>query len=366
MSILSKGLRAGFGTLSKGLYAKYESALKEEEREAQYLRDQHLALFEDSLLRKRTEAFKEIDRKNDLAKIQEEAKLRETGLINVAREGSKIKLSEKSSGYRDGDRDVPMAEYEKMTPEQKATLVKESEYQFSTQKQAALNLNDLTREIENINLEKDSNEAYDVYSAYDPKFKELVSRADFKRDMKLYHVASKGGTPLSNKEKIDLYKVGSESWDKLFTDNPDEYKARVASAKGKTPEEKIRNARSGFISDIMNDPEFQSTTSVGAKARSIVDSKLTAQEQAFISKLASMPYEQAVKTVMDQERVTEPEARKALHEYDIDPPKGEQDSGTVGGGLLPKWEKPPWTEKLERADKEEDIQGLIKKGQGIY
>jgi hypothetical protein len=52
--MLKKGLRQGFGTLSKGLFRKYEHQLREEEADADLLRKQNLALYEDKLLTDRT------------------------------------------------------------------------------------------------------------------------------------------------------------------------------------------------------------------------------------------------------------------------------------------------------------------------
>lgn len=91
-SFLKKGLRAGFGTISKGLYSKYEHELKEEEAEADLLRKQNLAVFEDKLLsdraiklaKKEQELTLDTQRKSALQKgeIEEEIAIRDAGKLH--------------------------------------------------------------------------------------------------------------------------------------------------------------------------------------------------------------------------------------------------------------------------------------------
>jgi hypothetical protein len=57
--MLRKGIRAGANALGKGLFRKYEHQLKEEEAEADLLRQQHLANYQDSLLTNRAKVLKE-------------------------------------------------------------------------------------------------------------------------------------------------------------------------------------------------------------------------------------------------------------------------------------------------------------------
>jgi len=240
-SMLKKGMRAGFGTLSKGLFRKYEHQLKEEEAEANLLREQNLALYQDGLLTNR-------------AKV-------------VADHESKLRKQEKLDNYE-------------------------------LEKQKALEQGDISDQI----TLKESGKLYESLAKREG-VAGLPSKEEFQEDMLFIDRASKGASPLSNDQKIEIIKNANEAWDKMSTLGSPEYDGLIA----KHGSEK---ARQKFIEKQINSSVFGGTSMLD-KASTIVSKE---KEKKIIQEIKESAPEDAIKKIMKTQKVKRPEAEEIYKE----------------------------------------------------
>lgn len=233
MSFLKKMVRGGSGVLAKGLFRKYEHQLSEEEAEADLLRKQHLASYENSLLTQRAKT-----------------------------------LADYESGIRKQER--------------------EDTYDF--EKQKALEKSDLEDQI----IEKDAGKLFD--SLEERGATEGLDKNKFKSDMLFIHRASKGATPLTNDQKIEIIKNANEAWDKLSTMGGPEYDTWTAKYGAK--------ARDKFIESQINSSVFGGTSDVD-KAGKIVSEK---KQKDILAEIKAGDPEEMIKKIMKTQNVKRKEA----------------------------------------------------------
>lgn len=228
MGMLQKGIRAGMGTLSKGLFKKYEHQLSEEEAEADLLRQQHLATYQDSLLTNRAKVLKE----------------------------------------------------------------HEVDINYKQKKKEALEAGDIADEITN----KEAGKLYDSLAEREG-IEGLPSKEQFQSDMLFIDRASKGATPLSNDQKIEIIKNANEAWDKMATLGGPEYDKWIAQH---GPDK----ARGKFIESQINSDVFGGTSMLDKAGKSVKKSK----QEKVINRLKEMEPEQAIATIAQTEDISEAEA----------------------------------------------------------
>lgn len=226
-SMLKKGIRAGMAGLSKGLFRKYEHQLGEEEAEADLLRKQHLASYENSLLTGRAKAL----------------------------------------------------------AEHKADL------DYSMEKKKALEAGDIQDEI----TMKESGKLYDSLAEREG-IEGLPSKEAFQKDMLFISRASKGATPLSNDQKIEIIKNANEAWDKMSTLGGDEFDQWTAKHGA--------NARQKFIESQINSSVFGGSSSLDKASKIVSKSK----EENIIKEIKEGDPEQMIKKIMKSQKVKRKEA----------------------------------------------------------
>lgn len=300
-SLLSKAARGGFDTLSKGLFRKYESSLRQEEEEANFLREQHLATYKNDLDMDRMTAMKNLD--------------------------ASISRGTSPSGFTSGDRIIPLSEYESMTDEQKGGLTSISQRTMDLGREKATFDNETVRQINESNIISDAEQLYDVYAEGSTEFASLIDKPTFVKDMKLMAFASKGEKELSNSEMIDLYKIQSEAWTAMATDNPDEMTKRIGDAGGDEAK-----ARSNFLMEGRA-AIGKSGKSGREKVKGIVSS---ATKQKTVQHFKTIPQDQAVQEIMDKQKVGRKEAIQLFEEVTGDTYKGEGKDEAEQEGLLSK------------------------------
>jgi hypothetical protein len=291
--MLKKGLRAGFGTMAKGLYAKYEQALRDEEAEADLLRKQHLASYEDSLLTNR--AMKVAEKENEFA--TERIKLEDELSVGRIELQADITDKQKDSGFRLGDRVVSVGQLEQMDDATKEQLVKASDYALGMEEKKQLKQIETAEKI----VKTDAANLHDSLSKR-KGMEDLPPKEEFVENILFISRASKGSTPLSNSEKIDLIKEANKAWETMSTGGGEEYDALIAKHGP--------NARKQFIEGFLNDSMFGGT-SLGEKAGGLISGT---REERIKQEIKDADFEDAIDRIMKTQGADRPAAIKMWEE----------------------------------------------------
>jgi hypothetical protein len=278
MSMLSRGVSAGFDVYSKGQFKNYEKQLREEEAEAQLARDQHMESYKDSLITART------------------MKLRENE-IGIQRE-------QEQSGFVLNGKPLTNFDYKNLPQDQKDQAMNVSDARIYEAQKEKLSMTSFDRELNDTLIAEDAGKFYDLAVARDPELANILPKQQLIDNMLYIDAASKGGNPLSNTEKIDLIKAQNKMWTEMEAAGSPEYKELVAQY---GPEK----ARERFIMKGLASPAFGGTSMGDKASRSAAEAKA----QKFKDQLDTLPYDDAIKLIMDNEGIKSiKEAEKLLKE----------------------------------------------------